>query len=127
MAGSAYGISAVRFPTVIENHGGGYKSDTGTFTCATAGLYHFVATLSVMQKPGGDGLLCYIYINNLEKVALYVYKTSSSDETYPATAAGTFHLNKDDVVYIGGCSSYISDIYNDEGTSFTGVLVTPDM
>ncbi|KAI9535836.1 hypothetical protein NQZ68_040157 [Dissostichus eleginoides] len=60
------GDGVLKFATVLINEGGGYRADTGIFTCPRDGFYHFSMHVSV----SGLGE-CAIYKNGQKVVSLY--------------------------------------------------------
>ncbi|XP_053386273.1 uncharacterized protein LOC123538197 [Mercenaria mercenaria] len=133
VAFTAYGSSKERSRTVIKfphthlNSGGAYSPSTGRFTCKIPGFYHFAVTLTKVRKKI-DVIIANVRINGVVKLLLQSDPYNDSDGhfdygSYSLSAAGTFRLNVSDYVDV---HSYPYDLYNDDSSFFTGVLVIPD-
>ena len=114
----------VAFKEVLHNYGDAFKGSTGKFKCPSAGVYFFVAILSVQDDLViNTSSKCYIYINSKEGIGSPVLELF--DNIYVANLAGTFYLKEDDTVYVG-CG-------NGDGfrrvnfSSFTGFSVASDL
>ncbi|XP_053386492.1 A disintegrin and metalloproteinase with thrombospondin motifs adt-2-like [Mercenaria mercenaria] len=121
---TAYGIkgsTSIVFPHVIENYGNGYDSSTGRFTCKVPGIYNFAVQISKVYGKS-NAFECFIYKNSVQEVGAI---EGPVGQTYSMSISATFHLNKNDYVYIGGCTGIV-DYFTHRKSSFTGFLVTPD-
>ncbi|XP_053383251.1 adhesion G protein-coupled receptor B3-like isoform X2 [Mercenaria mercenaria] len=111
------------FQKTYTNFGNAYDTTTGKFTCNIPGVYHFVVTLlkcfQDINKVFAD-----LKINGSNKLQLFLRpKNNNYNEAYMLTGAGTFHLNRNDVVHVHGVPNYFYNSYN---SYFTGFLITPD-
>ncbi|XP_053388670.1 semaphorin-5B-like [Mercenaria mercenaria] len=111
------------FRNTYINNGNAYDTTTGKFTCNVPGVYHFVVTL-LKQYQVINSVSAHIRINGSNKLLLYL-RTKGDDynEVYMLTGAGTFHLNRNDVVDVYGVPNYF---YSVTDSYFTGFLITPD-
>ncbi|XP_053385726.1 uncharacterized protein LOC123538063 [Mercenaria mercenaria] len=123
----ASGSSPLIFPTVLYNDGSGYSSNTGKFTCPLAGIYNFAATITKNYGDDISYINCVLNINSIIKVGGYSdpYGSNGDKGANFVMISGTFHLNRNDVVYIG-CEHDASHLHGSYYSSFTGFLVTPD-
>jgi hypothetical protein len=112
------------FPTIIQNYGNGYDKSTGKFTCKYPGIYMFSFQISRSQTYTGS-MYCKIFLNDLLIVGARGVSDSDVDDGLSISVSGTFHLNRNDEVYVGSCVG-IDKAYNDYDSSFTGVLIVPD-
>ena len=132
VAFTAYGVAAgantiIRFPNVLFNSGGGYNDKTGKFTCTIPGIYQF--TVSITMRPDVNNHLfqSYLNINGSNKLYIAGNKGTHDRESLEYSASGSFHLNRNDTVYLFDSFLVLGDANNDTSSSFTGVLVIPDV
>ncbi|XP_053383247.1 complement C1q-like protein 3 [Mercenaria mercenaria] len=111
------------FQNTHINNGNAYSTTTGKFTCNVPGVYHFVVPLTKRYQDI-NSVYAYMKINGSNKLALFLRpKDNNYNEAYMLTGAGTFHLNRNDVVYVYGVPNYF---YSGSNSYFTGFLITPD-
>ena len=96
---NGYTNGRVTFSNVIENYGGGFNKNTGTFTCPMSGLYIVSMTIQVEVD---DSLNCWIYRNG-HNTGIEVDIQGKGQE--PATQTAFLRLYRGDALYITGCSS----------------------
>ncbi|XP_053386590.1 isthmin-1-like [Mercenaria mercenaria] len=123
VAFTAYGISGTMtaiFSEIIQNYGNGYSNSTGVFLCTIPGLYYFSGQFSKKHDHNIniDTFSCYIFLNSKPQLgAIYDPHEDAGSENdasgYSLSLSGTFHLDTNDTVYIGGCSG-IHAIYTDK-------------
>ncbi|XP_053387602.1 thrombospondin-2-like isoform X2 [Mercenaria mercenaria] len=129
IAFTAHGVSthgrSVIFPIVDHNYGGGYNSNTGTFTCPVAGIYYFAVTLRKDISADSDQVYCQLFINSHSTLGTGDNLINDDKSSYSMTMSGTFHLNRNDHVSVGNC--YGADaLMNSHDCAFTGFIVLPD-
>ncbi|XP_045181648.2 uncharacterized protein LOC123540580 isoform X2 [Mercenaria mercenaria] len=119
------GLSTLLFQNTYINNGNAYNTATGNFTCNVPGVYHFVVTLTKRYRDTEE-INAYLRINGSSMLPL-VFKPKADDSNevgvYMLTGAGTFHLDRNDVVYV---DSYPEYFYESNWSYFTGFLITPD-
>ncbi|XP_060600740.1 A disintegrin and metalloproteinase with thrombospondin motifs adt-1-like [Ruditapes philippinarum] len=108
----------MKFFRVPVNYGNDFSGATGLFTCRIPGLYAFSVTLSREDGIYGN-VHAYLRVSNVSPLTLF----SQIVGQYSMSATGTYHLNKNDVVYVDGNPNYFNG-----GTYsyFSGFLIKPD-
>ncbi|XP_053177392.1 complement C1q and tumor necrosis factor-related protein 9A-like [Scomber japonicus] len=106
----------LKFVNVLTNEGGGYRPDTGVFTCPLDGLYHFIVHVSVYGRGQ-----CGIFKNGEKVVSLY--HTSLPDKcSQVASMSCVVKLSKQDEVWVDIWGPGRNDIFatDDNDTVFVG-------
>ncbi|XP_045182704.2 uncharacterized protein LOC123541344 [Mercenaria mercenaria] len=116
--------STLLFQRTELNIANGYSNSTGQFTCKIPGVYHFVVTLTKAPKAGS--LRTYLRING--NIGLHMRFKPEDDDNDAfginmLTAAGTFHLDLNDVVDVYGVPN---NFYDSDFSCFSGFLITLD-
>lgn len=109
---------AMLFYKVPVNYGNDFSGATGLFTCRIPGLYSFSVTLSRESGIYGN-VHAYLSVRNGPSLTLF----SQVVGAYSMSATGTFHLNKNDVVYVDGNPDYF---FGGTYSYFSGFLIKPD-
>ncbi|XP_060585508.1 uncharacterized protein LOC132741371 [Ruditapes philippinarum] len=97
--------TTIVFQNTHINYGDAYDTSTGQFTCIIPGLYHFSVTLTKSHIGKLNNICADLRINSSRQLRMYwdPYEDEKLEsEATPLTQAGTFHLNKNDVVDIYG-------------------------
>ncbi|XP_053381979.1 A disintegrin and metalloproteinase with thrombospondin motifs gon-1-like [Mercenaria mercenaria] len=118
-------FTALLFRNTYTNFGNAYNTTTGKFVCNVPGVYHFVVTLTKYFQDIGF-INAYLRINGSTKLYLHINpEDDNSNEVgaYMLTGAGTYHLDRNDVVYVYGIPNYF---YYGSYSYFTGFLIIPD-
>ncbi|XP_033970542.1 complement C1q and tumor necrosis factor-related protein 9-like [Trematomus bernacchii] len=110
------GNGVLKFATVLINEGGGYRADTGIFTCPRDGFYHFSMHVSVV----GCGQ-CAIYKNGQKVVSLY-HSTLPQKYSEVASMSSVIQLTGDDKVWVNLWGPGRNNIFatEDNETVFVG-------
>ena len=114
----------IKFTSFINNIGGHYDTSTGQFTCPYPGIYVFSHHLYKDRNKD----IAYWYIRKNGSNQLFVYsRRGRSDDTgyYGSSNTLVIHLDRGDIVDLGGCSEYHA-MYSGIWTTFSGYLLKAD-
>ena len=110
----------------MYNVGGCYDNTTGKFIAPIPGIYYFASTMTKQYGDDIDYIQCSLSVNSDVIVGTMAdpYGRESDQNGYSLSMSGTFHLEADDIVYVG-CDSDASALISSL-CSFTGFLVAAD-
>lgn len=112
----------IKFQTVLTNIGDHYNASTGEFVCRNPGYYIFYFHL--YKYPSSSYNTAYCHIRKNKSSQLYIYSDPVNDNGYYETSNSiTLHLDRGDIIDLGGCTS-ASSMW--EMTSFSGFLFKID-
>jgi hypothetical protein len=103
----------IKYDSVLNNDGNGYKTKTGCFVAPTDGVYFFMTTALRCQKSGH----LYIHIMKNEDI---VASTSNMDDTFESVSSSCFlELKANDIIWV---KLRVGQVYGHSPSHYTNFM-----
>ncbi|KAG5837186.1 complement C1q and tumor necrosis factor-related protein 9-like [Anguilla rostrata] len=106
----------LRFTNVLVNEGGGYRPETGVFTCPVPGFYSFTVHVSTYGRAQ------FMINKNGQNVVSAYHSTLCDRKSQMASISSVIELSESDMVWVELWGSPRNDIFasQDNDTVFLG-------